>query len=165
MADNQCDHSACLEWSCKEWCQCYQEEFDSLYEAAGCNQDDGADGRTVCKCPRWGQVVSEHETCALIDELEDEAARREGCEHMDHPHCAWREADKTCAATAVDAAFVKLAAPARCTKWCVDGKACGSSCINRDYVCGGADTPTPENEGASNPGSACDTSMYIQPQE
>jgi hypothetical protein len=24
MADGKCDHSACMEWTCKEWCQCYQ---------------------------------------------------------------------------------------------------------------------------------------------
>ena len=101
MADGKCDHSACMEWSCKEWCQCYQEEFDGVYEENGCNQDDG----TVCKCPRWNEVIPEHTTCSLINEVEDEAARREYCEHIANPHCAWRDADKTCAMGAVSASM------------------------------------------------------------
>ena len=103
MVDDKCNHSDCMEWTRKEWIQCYQEEFDGVYEQEGCNEDDG----TALKWPLWSEVIPEHTTCALIDELEDEAARREACEHISIPHCAWRDADKTCAmgaasATAID---------------------------------------------------------------
>ena len=55
--------------------------------------------------------------------------------------------------------LTKLMAPSRCTTWCVGGKACGDSCISKDFTCRDPET----REGANNLGRACDTSMYIRP--
>ena len=58
-----------------------------------------------------------------------------------------------------DLKLTKLVAPSRCMTWCVGGKACGDSCISKDFTCRDPET----REGANNLGRACDTSMYIRP--
>jgi hypothetical protein len=55
------------------------------------------------------------------------------------------------------AAPVRSPAPSRCETWCTDGKACGDSCVSKDFNCENPET----REGANNLGSACDTSMYV----
>ena len=40
------DHTGCLDWTCAQWCEHYDEKYDSVYAASGC-EDDGDD---ECKC-------------------------------------------------------------------------------------------------------------------
>ena len=35
-----CVHTDCNNWSCPDWCRCYLDDFDILYESAGCNGED-----------------------------------------------------------------------------------------------------------------------------
>ena len=39
-----CTHKKCAEWTCKNWCHCYEEKFDYIYAIEKC------DGEDTCNC-------------------------------------------------------------------------------------------------------------------
>ena len=39
-----CTHKSCQEWTCKNWCHCYEEKFDEIYAFEKCVGED------TCNC-------------------------------------------------------------------------------------------------------------------
>ena len=158
-----------MDWNCHDWCSCYpkddEESRDDVYEQMGClsEVDD-----TTCHCASWGEAFM-HASQKVCRDITDKTVCNDP-----NVSCFWSGGDVVtgahCLASAVNLSPLEsrsllagaqgelLPFPSRCETWCTTGKACGNSCINKDYNCG-----TPETrEGANNLGRACDTNMYDQ---
>ena len=46
-----CTHKNCLEWTCKNWCHCYEEKFDEIYAFEKCVGEDTCDCGEIDNAP------------------------------------------------------------------------------------------------------------------